>query len=79
LKTIVTRAFNEGGLQQRDDLRKLNESLQAELAGKGMAFNTAAPDSFRAQLQKSGFYAEWKNKFGAEAWSLLEATAGKVS
>ena len=79
LKTIVSRAFNEGGLQQREDLRKLNESLQADLAAKGMAFNTAAPDSFRAQLQKSGFYAEWKNKFGAEAWGLLEATAGKVS
>ncbi|MDR6539294.1 TRAP transporter substrate-binding protein [Variovorax soli] len=79
LKTIVSRAFNEGGLQQREDLRKLNESLQADLAAKGMAFNTAAPDSFRAQLQKSGFYSEWKNKFGGEAWSLLEATAGKVS
>ena len=79
LKTIAARAFNEGGLQQRDDLRKLNESLQADLSAKGMAFNTAAPDSFRAQLQKAGFYAEWKNKFGPEAWSLLEATAGKVS
>ena len=79
LKAIVSRAFNEGGLQQRDDVRKLNESLQAELTAKGMAFNQAAPDSFRAQLQKSGFYAEWKNKFGPEAWALLEATAGKVA
>lgn len=79
LKTIVARAFNEGGLQQREDLRKLNESLQAELTAKGMTINPARPDSFRAQLQKAGFYSEWKNKFGPEAWGLLEATVGKVS
>jgi tripartite ATP-independent transporter DctP family solute receptor len=79
LKLIVARAFNEGALQQREDLRKLNESLQADLTAKGMVFNQAAADSFRAQLQKAGFYAEWKGKFGPEAWALLEATAGKVS
>ncbi|MCA0241390.1 MAG: TRAP transporter substrate-binding protein [Proteobacteria bacterium] len=79
LKAIVSRAFNDGALQQRDDLRKLNASLQADLASKGMSFNAPASDSFRAQLQKAGYYAEWKEKFGAEAWALLEATAGKVS
>lgn len=79
LKAIVSRAFNEAGLQQREDVRKLNETLQAELTTKGMAFTRPASDSFRAQLQKAGYYNEWKNKFGAEAWALLEATAGKVS
>lgn len=79
LKAIVSRAFNEGGLQQRDDVRKLNENLQAELTSKGMAFTRPSSDSFRAQLQKAGYYKEWKAKFGDEAWGLLEATAGKVS
>lgn len=79
LKTIASRAFNEGGLQQRADVMKLNQSVQTELTGKGLAFNDTKPDSFRAQLQKSGFYSEWKGKFGAEAWGLLESTAGKVS
>ena len=79
LKAVVSRAFNEAGMKQRDDVRKLNETLQTELASKGMVFNKAPSDSFRAQLQKAGYYAEWKSKFGDEAWSLLEATVGKVS
>ena len=79
VKTIVARAFNEAGLKQRDDVKKLNESLQGELAAKGLAFNKAAPESFRDQLRKTGYYTEWKGKFGDEAWALLEASVGKVS
>jgi tripartite ATP-independent transporter DctP family solute receptor len=79
LKVIVSRAFNEGGLQQRDDLRKLNDSLQADLTAKGMSFTKPSSESFRAQLQKGGYYKEWKGKFGDEAWALLESTAGKIS
>jgi hypothetical protein len=42
-----------------------------------MVINKTEPDSFRAQLQKSGFYKEWKTKFGDETWALLEESAGK--
>jgi len=79
VKTIVSRAFNEAGLKQRDDVKKLNETLQGELTSKGLAFNKADPTSFRDQLRKAGYYAEWKGKFGDEAWGLLEASVGKVS
>ena len=79
LKAIYSRAFNEAGLQQRDDLAKLNTTLQEKLAATGLEFNTADTQSFRDQLRKSGFYAEWKEKFGAEAWALLEDSVGKVS
>jgi tripartite ATP-independent transporter DctP family solute receptor len=77
LKAIVSRAFNEAGLQQRDDLVKLNETLQSELLAKGLAFNKADPDSFRAQLQKAGYFAEWKGKLDNDAWGLLESSANK--
>ena len=30
-------------------------------------------------LQQAGFYAEWKGKFGDEAWSALEASTGKLA
>jgi tripartite ATP-independent transporter DctP family solute receptor len=79
LKTIMSRAFNEAGLQQRDDLRKLSETLQSDLAAKGMVFNNADPQSFRDQLRRAGYYSEWKSKFGDESWGLLEAMVGKVS
>jgi tripartite ATP-independent transporter DctP family solute receptor len=77
LKVIIERAFNEAGLQQREDVARLNGSLEADLATKGMVINKAEPDSFRAQLQKAGFYKEWKAKFGDESWALLEESAGK--
>jgi tripartite ATP-independent transporter DctP family solute receptor len=79
LQQIVSRAFNDAGLKQRDDIRALNDSLQTELKSKGLAFNTTTPDSFRDALRKAGFYAEWHKKFGDEAWGLLEQVVGKLS
>jgi TRAP-type transport system periplasmic protein len=77
IKAIVERAFNEAGLKQREDVRKLNETLEASLASKGMVFNATEPASFQAQLQKSGFYSDWKTTFGEETWALIENSAGK--
>ena len=79
LKTVVSTAINDAGLQQREDIKKLNETLQADLAAKGLAFNKASPDTFRAKLREGGFYAEWKGRFGDEAWGLLEQSVGKLA
>ena len=57
----------------------LKESLQDELTKRGMVFNTTDAEFFRAALRKAGFYAEWKQKFGAEAWRLLESHVGALS
>jgi TRAP-type C4-dicarboxylate transport system substrate-binding protein len=79
LKTIVSNAINEAGMKQREDIRKLNETVQADLASRGLAFNRTHPDSFRAKLREAGFYAEWKGRFGDEAWGLLEQSVGKLA
>jgi tripartite ATP-independent transporter DctP family solute receptor len=79
LKTIISAAINDAGLKQRDDIKKLNETLETDLKAKGMVFNRPLPQSFRAALRESGFYAEWKKRFGDEAWSLLEASVGKLA
>jgi len=79
LKTIVARAINEAGLQQREDIRKLNESVVGDLQAKGLAINRPNADTFRAKLRESGFYGEWKGRFGAEAWALLEESVGKLA
>ena len=76
-KTIST-AINEAGLQQRADIKALNDGIQADLAAKKLAFTSPAPESFRAKLRDSGFYAEWKTKFGDEAWGKLEDAVGKL-
>ncbi|HUN49786.1 MAG TPA: TRAP transporter substrate-binding protein, partial [Candidatus Sulfotelmatobacter sp.] len=79
LQEIAAKNFNEAALKDRDDVRKLNESLQGQLTQKGMVFNTTDPEKFRATLRKAGFYAEWKEKYGPEAWALLEKNVGTLS
>jgi hypothetical protein len=34
---------------------------------------------FRDKLRAAGFYAEWKGKYGDQAWDLLEQSVGKLS
>ncbi len=79
LQKIVADAINAAGLRQRADIKALNEGVQKDLQAKGLAFTTPPPDSFRAKLRDAGFYAEWKGRFGAEAWSLLEDAVGKLA
>jgi tripartite ATP-independent transporter DctP family solute receptor len=79
LRTIVARHINAAGMLERADVAALNAGLQTELAAKGMAFNAPKTALFRDQLRKAGFYAEWKGKYGDEAWALLERYTGKLA
>ncbi|WP_207459276.1 TRAP transporter substrate-binding protein [Azospirillum sp. SYSU D00513] len=79
LQTIVSRAINEAGMQQREDIKALNASVQADLQSKGLSFNATDPESFRAKLRDAGFYGEWKGRFGDDAWALLEGAVGKLA
>ncbi|MGP0093840.1 MAG: TRAP transporter substrate-binding protein [Xanthobacteraceae bacterium] len=79
LQEIVERNLNEAAVQERADVRALNDSLQGELAQKGMVFNATDAEKFRAALRTAGFYAEWKEKYGAEAWAVLEKQVGTLS
>jgi len=49
------------------------------MQSRGLAFNDPDIDAFRAKLREAGYYAEWKGKFGAEPWGLLEKYVGKLS
>ena len=78
LQEIVTRNVNAAGLKERDDVKQLNDSLQADLKAKGMALNNTDAEVFRAKLRSAGFYAEWRKKFGDDSWALLEKYTGKL-
>jgi hypothetical protein len=52
--------------------------LQKELADTGMIFNKPDTAGFRDKMRKAGFYADWKAKFGDEAWAILERSTGKL-
>jgi tripartite ATP-independent transporter DctP family solute receptor len=76
LRTIVAKHLNAAALTERDDVAKLNATLKQDLASKGMAFNEPETAPFREALRKAGFYAEWKKKYGDEAWAILEKAVG---
>jgi len=78
-KTVVAKAFNDVALLERDDLAKLDRSLQADLEKKGVTFTRPDLNSFREKLRAAGFYREWRDKIGAEGWALLEKHVGKLA
>ena len=79
LQKIVAKHVNDAAMKERTDVAALNAGLQKELADKGMTFNQPQADSFRDKLRSGGFYAEWKGKYGDEAWAILEKAVGKLA
>ena len=79
VRAIVAKHINAAGLKERDDVAKLNASLQQDLAAKGLIFNQPNPAPFRDKLRSAGFYTEWQSKYGVEAWGLLEKSVGKLA
>ena len=78
IKSKVAAGFNEAALAQRIAVSKLNDDLAQSLRQRGLTFNETDPAPFRDALKKSGYYTEWKVKYGDEAWSLLEKAAGRL-
>ena len=79
VRAIVAKNVNAAGVKERDDVAKLNASLQQDLAAKGLTFNKLDPAPFRNALRAAGFYTEWKKKYGDEAWAILEKAVGKLA
>lgn len=80
LRAIVAKNIDAAAMLERADVAKLNAGLRDELTAKGMVINETKAEDFRATLQKAGFYAEWKGKYGDEAWAILEkAVGGKLA
>jgi TRAP-type C4-dicarboxylate transport system substrate-binding protein len=79
VRAIVAKHINAAAVNERADVAKLNAGLQQDLAGKGLVFNQPNVAPFREKLRSAGFYAEWKGKYGEQAWALLENAVGKLS
>lgn len=79
LQDIVRTNVNEAGVKERDGVAKLNGSVMGALKQKGMIFNTVPTDEFRTKLRDAKFYADWHQKFGNDAWALLEKYTGKLA
>ena len=79
IQAVITKHVTDAVLKQRDDIRKLNNGLEAQLKAKGLIFNYPDSKSFRDTLSKAGFYKEWRGKFGDEAMAKLEKYSGRLA
>lgn len=78
-QAIIAREFNAAALKERADIAALNGSVAADLKAKGLEFVEVDKPAFRNALKTAGFYAEWKKKYGDEAWAILEGEVGSLS
>lgn len=76
---IVAAAFDDQAPKQRTANNNLNNSLRGKLTQQGMTFNDTDPKQFQDALIKSGFFGDWKKKFGPELWGALESYTGKLA
>lgn len=79
VRQVIEKHVNQKALVERDDIAKLNASLEKALTDRGMQIANVTGSAFRAKLQSAGFYKEWRQKFGDEAWTLLEKYAGSIA
>jgi len=76
VRGIVAENLNAAGVKEREDVAALNGTLREQLTSNGMKINEPDSASFRQRLKDAGFYAEWKGKYGDEAWAILEKAVG---
>ena len=76
VQAIVEKHAETAALAQRQDVEKLNAGAVETLQAKGMIVNETDTSGFKRPL--ASFYARWKERYGAKAWSLLEARVGKL-
>lgn len=78
VRAVITKHFNGSAEDQRKDYADSDDKLRSVLESQGMVFNEPDPEAFRQVLIKAGFYNQWRDKYGAEAWAVLEKYAGKI-
>jgi TRAP-type transport system periplasmic protein len=78
VQDALVKHLNAAALAQREDIARLNQDAQAQLAKLGVTFNRPDPAPFREMLKSAGFYTEWKAKYGDEVWAKLEKYSGKL-
>jgi TRAP-type transport system periplasmic protein len=78
VRKVMLQHLSAAAERERADIQRLNSDLIESLTKAGIAFNEPDKQAFRDALKAGGFYGEWKEKFGPEAWGLLEKYAGTL-
>lgn len=78
VREVIKRHFDEAVARQKRDFERMDRQLEATLTAKGLQFNRPERKHFRDALANAGYYADWKAKFGSEAWADLETYTGPL-
>ena len=78
IRTVMVTHLSDAAMNERADIVRLNTDLVGSLTKAGVTFNKPDKPPFRAALKAAGFYTDWKDKFGAETWTLLEKYTGPL-
>jgi tripartite ATP-independent transporter DctP family solute receptor len=78
VQAILTKHLNGAALKERADIAQANVTLRKDLEAKGLIFASIDTAAFRKALAASGFYGKAREKFGVEAWALLEKFTGQL-
>lgn len=78
VKAVIAKNVNGSAEDQRTDYANSDVTMHALLEKQGILFNEPDPEAFRQVLIKAGFYNKWKDKYGAQAWAVLEKYTGKI-
>lgn len=79
LQEILARNLDAAALLEREDIATGEAKLAEQLKTQGQTIIQPDRESFRAVIQQAGLYAKWRDTYGAEPFSLLEATVGKLT
>ena len=79
LQAIVAESFNSAALLERKDIADGEDKLRNELAGQGQTIIAPEREGFRDMLRQSGLYAQWRDRYGKDAFALLEKSVGKLA
>jgi tripartite ATP-independent transporter DctP family solute receptor len=72
LQTIIRRNLDQSALDQRHDTVEQNIAIAKDLPSHGIEVVPVDAEPFREKLRASGYFPEWKEKFGPDAWALLQ-------
>jgi tripartite ATP-independent transporter DctP family solute receptor len=75
---ILQEELKQSTLDQRKDTVVVEANARKNMIDKGMSITDPDLDSFHNKLKTSGYYSEWREKFGPEAWRALEKYAGPL-
>ncbi|MGF6771779.1 tripartite ATP-independent transporter DctP family solute receptor [Paraburkholderia sp. GAS199] len=78
LQGVIAEEFTKSVLAQRDDMVKVDAAVPDQMTKAGITIINPDREPFRNKLKQAGYYTEWHDKFGPQAWALLEKYTGPL-